>query len=384
MASVSLHKLGKRFENNVVLHDVDLDIADGEFIVMVGPSGCGKSTLLNCIAGLEDVTSGQVCIGGHEVNDLPPKDRDIAMVFQAYALYPNMTVRRNITFGMEIRREPKAAQEEAVRRVSQMLHIEDLLDRKPGQLSGGQRQRVAMGRAMVREPAVFLFDEPLSNLDAKLRVQMRAELKALHQRLHQTVIYVTHDQVEAMTLADRIVVMNRGVIEQVGTPVELYDRPCNIFVAGFIGSPAMNFIAGHVSVAAGGTPSLVTSEGASFPLPEHLALKPGQAVTLGVRPEHLLPMPGGPVSLKADIVEPTGDETNLYGKVDGELVCLRVHQRLSTKPGETVALAWPLDRIHVFDTDSGARVAAAVAPDQAAEGTPSVALDTPAREETAK
>jgi multiple sugar transport system ATP-binding protein len=287
-------------------------------------------------------------------------------------------VRRNITFGMEIRREPKAAQEEAVRRVSQMLHIEDLLDRKPGQLSGGQRQRVAMGRAMVREPAVFLFDEPLSNLDAKLRVQMRAELKALHQRLHQTVIYVTHDQVEAMTLADRIVVMNRGVIEQVGTPVELYDQPCNIFVAGFIGSPAMNFIAGHASVTDGSVPCLVTAEGARFPLPSSLSLRPGQAVTLGVRPEHLVPVPGGPVSLRADIVEPTGDETNLYGKVGGELVCLRVHQRLSIRPGDTVALAWPLDRIHVFDTDSGARVNGAVAPDQAAPIAASVVLETQA------
>jgi len=381
MASVSMHKLCKRFENNVVLRDVDLDIADGEFIVMVGPSGCGKSTLLNCIAGLEDVSSGEVSIGGRVVNELPPKDRDIAMVFQAYALYPNMTVRRNITFGMEIRKESKAAQAAAVKRVSDMLHIEDLLDRKPGQLSGGQRQRVAMGRAMVREPAVFLFDEPLSNLDAKLRVQMRAELKALHQRLHQTVVYVTHDQVEAMTLADRIVVMNRGVIEQVGTPVELYDRPVNLFVAGFIGSPAMNSIKGTARHTEGGA-QLVSSDGGVFPLPPGLQLETGQAITLGVRPEHLALAAQGAVRLRIDIVEPTGDETNLYGKVGDELVCVRVHQRLSVHPHETVPLAWPLARIHVFDTTSGARLSPALAADQAGVGTPYLGLPDRLTEET--
>ncbi len=381
MASVSLHKLCKQFENNVVLRDVDLDIADGEFIVMVGPSGCGKSTLLNCIAGLEDVTSGEVCIGDEVVNDLPPKDRDIAMVFQAYALYPNMTVRRNITFGMEIRKESKAAQAAAVKRVSDMLHIEDLLDRKPGQLSGGQRQRVAMGRAMVREPAVFLFDEPLSNLDAKLRVQMRAELKALHQRLHQTVVYVTHDQVEAMTLADRIVVMNRGVIEQVGTPVELYDRPVNLFVAGFIGSPAMNFVKGAARASAG-VAELVSTDGGIFPLPPGLDLAPDQPITLGVRPEHLAPAVQGPVKLRIDIVEPTGDETNLYGKVGDELICVRVHQRLAVSPHETVSLAWPLARIHVFDTTSGRRLSPALAADQADAATASLGLQNRTTEET--
>ena len=272
MSTVSLRKICKSFGKTAVLRDVDLEIADGEFVVMVGPSGCGKSTLLNCIAGLDSVTSGEVWIGGRRVNDMQPKDRDIAMVFQAYALYPNMNVRDNITFGLEMRNVPKPQQAAALARVSELLQIGNLLDRKPGQLSGGQRQRVAMGRAMVRDPAVFLFDEPLSNLDAKLRVQMRAELKALHQRLRQTVVYVTHDQVEAMTLADRIVVMNAGRIEQVGSPVELYDRPADIFVAGFIGSPAMNFIVGQARAQPGGAGTLlVTADGAAFPLPDSTA-----------------------------------------------------------------------------------------------------------------
>ena len=357
MASISLRKLSKRFGSTAVLNDVDLDIADGEFIAMVGPSGCGKSTLLNCIAGLEVPTSGEVWIGGRDVTWLAPKDRDIAMVFQAYALYPNMTVRKNILFGLEIRNEPKERRDAALKRVSDMLRIGDLLDRKPAQLSGGQRQRVAMGRAMVRDPAVFLFDEPLSNLDAKLRVQMRAELKALHQRLHQTVVYVTHDQVEAMTLADRILVMNAGHVDQVGTPVELYDRPVNLFVAGFIGSPAMNFIAGNVG-ARDGTAVLVCSDGHEFPLPTGLDVAPGRAVTLGVRPEHLGLAGDGAVTLKVDIVEPTGDETNLYGTVGDELVCVRLHQRVAVIPGQVVALAWPLDRLHLFDTASGRRIGA--------------------------
>jgi multiple sugar transport system ATP-binding protein len=355
MASISLHGLQKRFGATAVLKDIDLEIADGEFIAMVGPSGCGKSTLLNCIAGLETPSDGEVWIGGREVTWLPPKDRDIAMVFQAYALYPNMTVRKNITFGMEIRNESREHQEEALKRVSDMLHIGDLLERKPAQLSGGQRQRVAMGRAMVRDPAVFLFDEPLSNLDAKLRVQMRAELKALHQRLHQTVIYVTHDQVEAMTLADRIVVMNGGHVDQVGTPMDLYDRPVNLFVAGFIGSPSMNFIAGRASTTKG-PPVLVCNDGREFPLPATLDIAEDRAVTLGVRPEHLGLASESPVNLRVDIVEPTGDETNLYGKVGDELVCVRLHHRAAVMPGQAVGLAWPLDRLHVFDTASGQRI----------------------------
>ncbi|HJV96772.1 MAG TPA: sn-glycerol-3-phosphate ABC transporter ATP-binding protein UgpC [Albitalea sp.] len=357
MSTVSLRKVCKSFGTTTVLRDVDLEIADGEFVVMVGPSGCGKSTLLNCIAGLESVSSGEVWIGGRQVNDMPPKDRDIAMVFQAYALYPNMNVRQNITFGLDMRNVPKPQQDAALARVADLLQIGNLLDRKPGQLSGGQRQRVAMGRAMVREPAVFLFDEPLSNLDAKLRVQMRAELKALHQRLRQTVVYVTHDQVEAMTLADRIVVMNGGRIEQVGTPVELYDRPTNVFVAGFIGSPAMNFIVGQARLPPeGGAAWLVAADGAAFPLPEDIHPSAGQAITLGVRPEHLAVAADSPVRLKVDIVEPTGDETHLYGKVGDELVCVRVHERMAITLGQFVPLAWPLARLHVFDTASGQRL----------------------------
>jgi len=279
-------------------------------------------------------------------------------------------VRQNILFGLEIRNEPKERRDAALKRVSDMLRIGDLLDRKPAQLSGGQRQRVAMGRAMVRDPAVFLFDEPLSNLDAKLRVQMRAELKALHQRLHQTVVYVTHDQVEAMTLADRILVMNAGRVDQVGTPVELYDRPVNLFVAGFIGSPAMNFIAGRVG-ARDRAAVLVCSDGHEFPLPTDIDLAPGRAVTLGVRPEHLGLASEGDVNLKVDIVEPTGDETNLYGKVGDELVCVRLHQRVAVVPGQVVALAWPMDRLHLFDTASGRRIGE---PDASADVSTAVSL----------
>jgi multiple sugar transport system ATP-binding protein len=356
MSTVSLRKVCKSFGNTTVLRDVDLEIADGEFVVMVGPSGCGKSTLLNCIAGLESVSSGEVWIGGRQVNDMPPKDRDIAMVFQAYALYPNMNVRQNITFGLDMRNVPKPQQEAALARVADLLQIGNLLERKPGQLSGGQRQRVAMGRAMVRDPAVFLFDEPLSNLDAKLRVQMRAELKALHQRLRQTVVYVTHDQVEAMTLADRIVVMNAGRIEQVGTPVELYDHPANVFVAGFIGSPAMNFIVGQTRLQPDGGAWLVAADGAAFPLPADIRPSANQAITLGVRPEHLAVAADSPVKLRVDIVEPTGDETHLYGKVGDELVCVRVHERMAITLGQFVPLAWPLARLHVFDTTSGRRL----------------------------
>ncbi|CAG1019051.1 sulfate transport system ATP-binding protein [Burkholderiaceae bacterium] len=361
MSTVSLRKVCKSFGATAVLRDVDLEIADGEFVVMVGPSGCGKSTLLNCVAGLEEVTSGEIWIGERLVNEVAPKDRDIAMVFQAYALYPNMSVRQNITFGLEMRQVPKPEQVKAVAHVAEMLQITDLLERRPGQLSGGQRQRVAMGRAMVREPAVFLFDEPLSNLDAKLRVQMRAELKALHQRLRQTVIYVTHDQVEAMTLADRIVVMNGGRIEQVGSPVELYDHPVNVFVAGFIGSPAMNFIVGRAQAQPGRAGmQLLTADGASFPLPDSVRPDAGQAITLGVRPEHLDLATDSAVHLKVDIVEPTGDETHLYGKVGDELVCVKVHQRVPMLQGQVVPLAWPLDRLHVFDTATGKRLASDV------------------------
>jgi multiple sugar transport system ATP-binding protein len=357
MSTVTLRKVCKSFGTTAVLSDIDLEVGDGEFVVMVGPSGCGKSTLLNCVAGLDTISSGEVWIGGKLVNEMPPKDRNIAMVFQAYALYPNMNVRENITFGLEMRDISKPQQATALARVADMLQIGDLLERKPAQLSGGQRQRVAMGRAMVREPAVFLFDEPLSNLDAKLRVQMRAEIKALHVRLHQTVIYVTHDQVEAMTLADRIVVMNAGRIEQVGTPVELYDHPSNVFVAGFIGSPAMNFIVGHARVASDGTGwVLVAQDGLAFPLPEGLRLSVDQPLTVGVRPEHLALVRDSPVKLRVDIMEPNGDETHLYGKVGEDLFGVHLHERVAVAPGQFVPLAWPLGRLHLFDTASGRRL----------------------------
>ncbi|MEW9898488.1 sn-glycerol-3-phosphate ABC transporter ATP-binding protein UgpC [Chitinivorax sp. PXF-14] len=354
MASVSLRKVCKQFGGSQIVRDVDLDIEDGEFVVMVGPSGCGKSTLLNCIAGLEAVSSGEIWIGGRLVNQVPPKDRDIAMVFQSYALYPNMSVRKNITFGMDMRNIPRAEQDTILARVADMLQISHLLDHKPAQLSGGQRQRVAMGRAMVRDPALFLFDEPLSNLDAKLRVQMRAEIKALHQRLRHTVIYVTHDQVEAMTLGDRIVVMNGGRIEQVGPPLQLYDHPLNQFVAGFIGSPAMNFITGMVQ-RRDGLLVLATREGAAFPLPP-LALDEGRAVTLGIRPEHLAVDAQGPVELRIDIVEPSGDATHLYGKAGDELICVGLHHRLALQPGLAVRLGWPLAHLHLFDAGDGSRL----------------------------
>src|ERR1700682_2413087 len=292
MAALSIRALSKRYANLEVLKGIDLDIESGEFTVLVGPSGCGKSTLLNIVAGLDRPSAGTVEIGGRVVNDIPPKDRDIAMVFQSYALYPSMTVRQNITFGMECRHIPRAEQDAALANVARLLQIEQLLDRKPSQLSGGQRQRVAMGRALVRDPALFLFDEPLSNLDAKLRVEMRTEIKKLYQRLGKTTIYVTHDQVEAMTLASRIAVMHQGRLQQFAEPREVYERPANMFVAGFMGSPAMNFLPAEI-VAADGRPGIALANGSGgivLKLPAERATtggKPGRRVVFGVRPEHL-------------------------------------------------------------------------------------------------
>ena len=275
MASVEIRKVDKYFGSTHILHGVEIDIPDGEFVVLVGPSGCGKSTLLRMVAGLEEITSGEIAIGGRVVNQVPPKDRDIAMVFQNYALYPHMTVRQNMAFSLKLAKAPQATIDERVGRAASILGLESLLDRYPRQLSGGQRQRVAMGRAIVRDPQVFLFDEPLSNLDAKLRVQMRTEIKELHQRLKTTTIYVTHDQIEAMTMADRIVVMQHGVVEQLGAPLELYDRPVNLFVAGFIGSPAMNFIEAKVE-RGNGRPVAVAGDGTRLPLPPDAAGARGQ------------------------------------------------------------------------------------------------------------
>ncbi|HWQ10034.1 MAG TPA: sn-glycerol-3-phosphate ABC transporter ATP-binding protein UgpC [Holophaga sp.] len=354
MAAVQLIGIFKRFGDVQVVHGVDLEIADGEFVVLVGPSGCGKTTLMRMVAGLEDISGGELMIGGKPAKGLPPQKRNIAMVFQSYALYPHLSVYENIAFGPRLRGEPASTFHPRIQAVAKMLNLEPYLERLPRALSGGQRQRVAMGRAVVREPELFLFDEPLSNLDAKLRVQMRTEIKALHQRLRNTIIYVTHDQIEAMTLADRIVVMNAGRIEQVGRPLEVYDRPANLFVAGFIGSPAMNFVAGTVAAGAQG-PVLATADGATFPLPAGCA-EPGRQVTLGIRPEHVVVADVGPVALAVDLVEPTGAETHFYSKVGGTSFCVAVPHRLDLVPGQTVHLDFPADRVHVFDTQSGARL----------------------------
>ena len=347
MASVTIHSVRKSFGETAVLHGVDIDIPDGSFTVLVGPSGCGKSTLLRMIAGLEHITGGEVRIGGKVVNDVPPKARDIAMVFQNYALYPHMTVRDNMAFSLNLAKMDKAAIEQKVARAAEILGLQTFLDRYPRQLSGGQRQRVAMGRAIVRKPQVFLFDEPLSNLDAKLRVAMRTEIKALHQRLTTTSVYVTHDQIEAMTMADRIVVMNAGRVEQIGTPLELYDNPANLFVAGFIGSPAMNFIPGRVNgqgVAAAG--------GIVFPKSSNL--EAGREVLVGIRPEHLAVAAEG-VPAEVVIVEPTGADTLIFCKIGGVDVTAAVRERHEFRPGEAVRLRPQLT--YLFDPASGARLA---------------------------
>jgi multiple sugar transport system ATP-binding protein len=353
MASVDIVDVRKSYGTQAVIHGVSAAIRDGEFVVLVGPSGCGKSTLLRMIAGLEPITSGTILIGGKVVNDLPPKDRDIAMVFQTYALYPHKTVAQNMGFALQLRKEPRSVIDERVRRAAEILDLVPYLERYPRQLSGGQRQRVAMGRAIVRNPAVFLFDEPLSNLDAKLRVQMRAEIKELHQRLKVTTVYVTHDQVEAMTMADRIVVMNSGVVEQVGSPLELYDNPANVFVAGFIGSPAMNLLKGTVK--AGARPSFVTQDGISLPLAAAPKAADGRQVIYGIRPEHL---ELGSKGAKAEVtvVEPLGSETQLFAKLGGQKIVGLFRQRLKARPGETLSILPNPDAVHLFDAASGQRM----------------------------
>ncbi|WP_018153078.1 ABC transporter ATP-binding protein [Leeia oryzae] len=354
MAAVQLDGIFKRYGDTQVVHGVDLQIEDGEFVVLVGPSGCGKTTLMRMVAGLEDISGGNLLIGGVRANQLPPQKRNIAMVFQSYALYPHLSVFDNIAFGPKLRKEPESVFRPRIEAAAKMLNLTPYLERLPRALSGGQRQRVAMGRAVVREPSLFLFDEPLSNLDAKLRVQMRTEIKALHLRLKNTVIYVTHDQIEAMTMADRIVVMNAGRIEQVGRPLELYDRPANLFVAGFIGSPSMNFIEGTVAAGDNG-PVLLTEGGGAFPLPASAA-QPGQKVTLGIRPEHIDTVSSGPITANVNVVEPTGAETHFYGKIADVAICVAAHRRLDVAPGQQVHLAFPLDKIHLFDTPSGQRI----------------------------
>ncbi|MGX7872497.1 ABC transporter ATP-binding protein [Mesorhizobium sp. ORM6] len=352
MAQVAISKVSKAFGTVKVLHEVSVDIADGQFVVLVGPSGCGKSTLLRMVAGLETVSGGTIAIGDRVVNHLPPAKRDIAMVFQNYALYPHKTVEQNMAFALKLRKTDPAVVAERVKRAADILDLNPYLKRYPRQLSGGQRQRVAMGRAIVRNPQVFLFDEPLSNLDAKLRVQMRTEIKELHQRLKTTTIYVTHDQIEAMTMADKIVVMRDGRIEQVGAPLDLFDRPANLFVAGFIGSPSMNLLKGVMRK--GGKPGVDIS-GTLFPIDANNAAQDGQAVVYGVRPEHLEIHPDG-VPAKISVVEPTGSETLVFLRFgDGEMVAL-FRERHDFKPGDTLKLRPRLDHIHLFDAETGKRL----------------------------
>ena len=351
MASVGIREVRKAFGSTNVLHGVSVDIRDGEFVILVGPSGCGKSTLLRMIAGLENISGGEIRIGERVVNDVPPKERDIAMVFQNYALYPHLTVRENMAFSMRIRKAPASEIDLRVNKAAQILGLAPLLDRYPRQLSGGQRQRVAMGRAIVRDPQVFLFDEPLSNLDAKLRVAMRTEIKELHQRLKTTTIYVTHDQIEAMTMADRIVVMHDGVVEQIGPPLELYDRPDNLFVAGIIGSPAMNFVPGRVR--ANGRLTFTTETGLSIPLADAPAGVDGRPLILGVRPEHFDLAPDG-IAAEVVVVEPTGSETMLAVRAGGQDLTCVLRERVREQPGETVSLR--PNRVHFFDAETGRRL----------------------------
>jgi multiple sugar transport system ATP-binding protein len=346
MASVSFRNIIKAYGATQVIHGVNLDIDDGSFVVLLGPSGCGKSTLLRMIAGLEKVTSGDVMIADSRVNDEHPKDRNIAMVFQNYALYAHMNVRDNMCFSMTLAKKPQSEIDQKVEWAARILNLEPYLKRFPRELSGGQRQRVAMGRAIVRDPAVFLFDEPLSNLDAKLRVQMRTEIKELHERLKTTTVYVTHDQIEAMTMADKIVILRDGVIEQQGSPLDVYDNPVNLFVASFIGSPSMNFLKGKVAKGA-----VVTAAGVKLPLPKGARVKEGQDVVYGIRPEHL--EVGKGIDLKVSVVEPTGPEIHLYGDLGEDEVCAVLRERIPAKRGDKISLSPRLDKVHVFDAGSG-------------------------------
>ena len=353
MASVHIHDVRKSFGGFEVLHGVSVPIEDGQFVVLVGPSGCGKSTLLRMLAGLENITSGTISIGDRVVNDVQPKERDIAMVFQNYALYPHMTVAKNMGFSLKLRDAPQNEIDKLVHRAADILALTPLLDRYPRQLSGGQRQRVAMGRAIVRDPQVFLFDEPLSNLDAKLRVAMRTEIKELHQRLKITTVYVTHDQIEAMTMADKIVVMHDGIVEQMGSPLELYDHPDNRFVAGFIGSPAMNFLEGKL---VGNNPPYVeTANGSRLPLAASRTGLDGKPVIYGIRPEHLEFADDG---IEADVivVEPTGSETQIVARIGQQDLIAVIRDRRPVKPGDKVRLRPIPSAAHVFDKETGKRL----------------------------
>ncbi|ARO33644.1 MULTISPECIES: sn-glycerol-3-phosphate ABC transporter ATP-binding protein UgpC [Rhizobium] len=353
MANVQFADVRKSFGAHPVIKGVDIDIADGEFVILVGPSGCGKSTLLRMLAGLENISGGEIRIGGRVVNTLPPKDRDIAMVFQNYALYPHMTVEQNMGFSLMLNKSPKAEAEKRVKYAAGILGLDKLLDRYPRQLSGGQRQRVAMGRAIVRNPEVFLFDEPLSNLDAKLRVAMRAEIKELHQRLKTTTVYVTHDQIEAMTMADKIVVMHDGIVEQIGSPLELYDRPANLFVGGFIGSPAMNMIHGRLDPE---NPSqFVAANGTRLPVSNPPASAIGRDLVYGLRPEYIsLDANGLPAEIV--VIEPTGYETHLTVRLGGSDVSCVFRERVDARPGEAIRVAIDAKHVHLFDAEGGMRL----------------------------
>jgi multiple sugar transport system ATP-binding protein len=368
MSALSIREVRKAHQGTPILKGINLEIEDGEFLCLVGPSGCGKSTLLSMIAGLDTVDSGEIHIGGRVVNHLNPKDRDIAMVFQSYALYPTMSVRENISFGLEIRKVPTAEREAIVARVAQTLQMEHLLDRKPSQLSGGQRQRVAMGRAIARDPALFLFDEPLSNLDAKLRVEMRTEIKLLHQRMKTTIVYVTHDQIEAMTLSDRIAVMRAGEVQQFGTPQQIYDNPENLFVAGFMGSPSMNFIRTRVEALGSGCGLRLDTHGATHVMPalgapDALRGHIGKEVIFGIRPEQITHRPEGvpaatmhTLSLPVELVEPTGPDTLLLVPINGLEVTCRVHPTHACMAGEQLALTFDLAKAIYFDPQTEQRI----------------------------
>jgi multiple sugar transport system ATP-binding protein len=357
MATVAFQNIEKSFGSTKVLHGITFDIKDGEFVVLVGPSGCGKSTLLRMLAGLEEITGGTIAIDGKVVNDVESKDRDIAMVFQSYALYPHMTVSQNMAFSLKLRKADAQVTQERVAHASKILNLDPYLARYPRELSGGQRQRVAMGRAIVRDPKVFLFDEPLSNLDAKLRVAMRAEIKALHQRLKTTTVYVTHDQVEAMTMADRIVVMHDGRIEQIGEPLALYDHPANLFVAQFIGSPAMNVVNGTIR-RSNGSAIVDVGDGVQWPLHQSPGQE-GQSVAYGVRPGDLAltsaTAPGAVVG-EVVVVEPTGAETEVLIQAGKAQLTLVTHGRPEVNPGDRVGLAVMPGKVHVFDQGSGNRM----------------------------
>jgi multiple sugar transport system ATP-binding protein len=362
MAGVRLDGVAKRYGHTVVIENLDLEVRDREFLVMVGPSGCGKSTALRMVAGLEDVSGGKITIGERVVNDVPPNDRDVAMVFQNYALYPHMTIRRNLEFGLRMRRMPQPRIDELVDGAAELLGIGSLLDRRPRQLSGGQRQRVAVGRAIVRHPAVFLFDEPLSNLDAKLRIQMRAEIRKLQERLETTTLYVTHDQVEAMTMGDRIAVLEAGELQQVGTPLEVYEQPVNLFVAQFIGTPPMNLVHGRIE--AGG--SRIQAEGFALPVPRHLlaatARREGDAVVAGIRAENLLP-PGrdargevAPIDATVEIVETLGGQLIVHARAGQALLAFKEDAHRVPDLGKRLAIRAELASVHLFDARTEARI----------------------------